>query len=218
VGERFAAKPGDMSLDRIARTEIQSEVEELSMQCNLIHQNLVARLIALTLLIGCFAELQISAQDFDGKATTSTGRSEPDKMSALLHTSSWGMTCGQTARLIVVNPIEPSERESQQMLFVQVVLFDANGAVIAESDEIAIPPGEIRSVDFNRDAISLAGEPGSGRLQVRAQVRYRSFFLVDRTRAIGFPASLELIDNLTGQTQATGRWWIRLSRVSEPGL
>lgn len=188
------------------------------MQCNLIHQKLVARFIALTLLIGCLAELKISAQGSDGKATTSTSRSEPDEMTALLHTSSWGMTCGQTARLSVINPNESSEREPRPMLFVQVVLFDANGAVIAESDEIAIPPGEIRSVDFNRDAISLAGEPDSGRLQVRAQVRYRSFFLVDRTRAIGFPAALELIDNITGQTQATGRWWVRLSRATEPGV
>lgn len=85
------------------------------------------------------------------------------------------------------------------MVFVQVMLFDASGAVIANSDEITIPPGEFRSVDFSFDDLSLAADL-AGRVQTRAQVRYKSFFLVDRTRAIGFPTSIELIDAGTGHT------------------
>jgi hypothetical protein len=40
------------------------------------------------------------------------------------------------------------------------------------------------------------------RVQTRAQVRYRSFYLVDRTGAIGFSPSLELIDASTSITTA----------------
>jgi hypothetical protein len=76
--------------------------------------------------------------------------------------------------------------------------------VIAAGDEITLEPGEFHSFDFNRDDIGLAGEPGTGRLQVRTEVRCRTFSIVDRTRITPeeIPTSLELIDNRTGKTTA----------------
>ncbi|MCM3900159.1 MAG: hypothetical protein ND866_00480 [Pyrinomonadaceae bacterium] len=145
-----------------------------------------ARLAALALLALCLVHPQARAQE---------------EAAFVFHTSSWGMVGGQTARFSVFNQIEPSERERLGPVFIQVMLFDASGAVIATSDEIAIPPGEFRSVDFNRDDLPVSHEPG-GRVQTRAQVRYRSFYLVDRTRAVGFAPSIELIDNSTGRTTA----------------
>jgi hypothetical protein len=171
------------------------------MHSNLIRHHSIIRLAAFVLLVVCFAEQQICVQESEANAATATGGHEPDEVTSVLHTTSWGMTGGQKARISVVNPNEPSQQE-RRIIFIRVVLFDAGGAVIAESDEVAIPPGEFRSVDFNRDAIPLPGEPGSGRLQTRAQVHYRSFFLVDRTRVVGLPTSTELIDNSTGRTAA----------------
>ena len=139
------------------------------------------RLAALTLLALGFVQTQVRAQE---------------EVSIVFHTISWGMVRGQTARFTVFNPNEPSDRERREV-FVQVTLVDARGAAIAQSDEIAIPPGAFRSVDFKRADLPVAGE----RVQTRAQVGYRSFYLVDRTRAIGFsPASIELIDDDTGHT------------------
>jgi hypothetical protein len=146
----------------------------------------IIRFAALTLLALCFVQPQVHAQE---------------EVSFVFHTISWGMVRGQTARFTVFNPNEPVKTElTRQVTLVEVMLLDARGAVIAQSDEIVIPPGEFRSVDFNRDDLSLAGDL-AGRAQTSAQIRYRSFYLVDRTRAIGFPpTSIELIDDVTGQT------------------
>jgi hypothetical protein len=143
----------------------------------------VLRLAALAMLAVCIFQPQVRAQG---------------EVSFVFHTISWGMDRGQTARFTVGNPNEPVKTElTRQVSFVQVMLLDARGAVIAQSDEIAIPPGEFRSIDFKRADLPVAGE----RAQTRAQVRYRSFYLVDRTRAIGFfPTSIELIDDATGHS------------------
>ena len=141
------------------------------------------QLAALTLLAVGFVHTQVRAQE---------------EVSLVFHTISWGMARGQTARFTIFNPNEPVKTElTRQVTFVEVMLLDARGAVIAQSDEIAVPPGAFRSVDFKRADLPVAGE----RVQTRAQIRYRSFYLVDRTRAIGFsPTSIELIDDDTGHT------------------
>ena len=153
------------------------------MRSGYIHHVSIIRLVALALLVLCLFQPKVRAQE---------------EVSLVFHTISWGMARGQTARFTIFNPIEPVNTElTRQITLVEVMLMDARGAVIAQSDEITIPPGEFRSVDFKRDDLPVAGE----RAQMRAQVRYRSFYLVDRTRAIGFPpASIELIDNDTGHS------------------
>jgi hypothetical protein len=164
------------------------------MQIKLIRRKTTIGVVAVALfLVGQTVE-QTPAQEPAGS------RGNPDEVTALLHTTAWGLTRGQTARLSVVNPNAPSERE-RRTIFVQVTLVDQEGDRLAGSDEVAIESGEIRSIEFTRDALPLAGEPGSGRLQIRARVRYRFLALVDRTGQ-GFPPSVELIDNATGITAA----------------
>jgi hypothetical protein len=137
----------------------------------------IIRLAGLTLLALCFIQPQVQAQE---------------EVSFVFHTISWGMVRGQTARFTVFNPNEPVKTEmTRQITIVEVMLLDARGAVIAQSDEIAIPPGAFRSVDFRRDDLPLAG----ARAQTRAQVRYRYFSNVDRTQLTVFPTSIELIDD-----------------------
>src|SRR5262245_17644787 len=148
-----------------------------------IHHVSIIRLGALALLVLCLVQSQARAQE---------------EVSFVFHTISWGMGRGQTARFTIFNTNEPVNTElTRQVSLVEVMLLDARGAVIAQSDEVAIPPRAFRSVEFKRDNLPVAGE----RAQMRAQVRYRSFYLVDRTRAIGFPsASIELIDDDTGHS------------------
>jgi hypothetical protein len=174
-------RPGSVCSEMTARTESPRDVKEFKMRVNLICHNSIIRLAALATLVLCLVQPKVRAQE---------------EVSLVFHTISWGMVRGQTARFTVFNPNVPSELE-RRMIFVQVTLLDARGAVIAQSDEIAIPPGAFRSVDFKRADLPVAGE----RAQTRAQIRYRSFYLVDRTRAIGFPStSIELIDDDTGHT------------------
>lgn len=153
------------------------------MRSGYIHHVSIIRLGALALLALCLVKSQVRAQE---------------EVSLVFHTISWGMGRGQTARFTIFNPNETVNTEmTRQVTLVEVMLMDARGSVIAQSDEIAIPSGAFRSVDFKRGDLPVAGE----RAQMRAEVRYRSFYLVDRTRAIGFPtASIELIDDDTGHS------------------
>lgn len=129
-----------------------------------------------------------------------------------------GLAYGQSLRISVFNPLEPAEPgedgQKHKMLFA-VTLLNADGREIARSDEITLDPGAFHFFDFNRAALPLAGEARTGRVQVRAQVRYRTFQLLDRTPLRGRPTSIELIDNSTGTTTAV---WVTIGffEVKEP--
>jgi hypothetical protein len=107
----------------------------------------------------------------------------------------FGLASGETVRFMTFVPNDPvSTEQTRQVSFVQVLLMDATGTQIAQSDEIAIPPGESRSIDFNRNDLPL-----TGRMQIRARVRYRTFSLIDRTQ-FSATTSIELLDTATGRT------------------
>src|SRR5262245_40577342 len=166
------------------------------MRDKLTHHRRIIWLAAFALIVSSLFQQQARAQE---------------EVSIVFHTISWGMVRDQTARFTVANPNQPSEQE-HRMIFFQVKLFDTLDRLIAKSDELAILPGKFRSIDFKRDDLSLAGE-FSGRVQTRAQIRYRSFPIVDRSSLIVFPTSIELIDDYTGQTKL-----LISQNLNEPGL
>lgn len=88
----------------------------------------------------------------------------------------------------------------------RVKLFERYGSLIAQSPDLVIPPGEFRSFDIDRDALTLPGEPGTRRLQVRIRVETTTAdpsSLTTDPRASGpLVGSFELIDNGTGRTTA----------------
>ncbi len=111
------------------------------------------------------------------------------------------LSLGQTLRISVVNPHEPAG-PGKPVVFTAMIRR-ANGSVIARSDEITLAPGEFHSFDFNRADLPLAGEAGTGRLQVRSEIRRRFFpGTAARSSQGNFPGVIELVDNLTGKTQA----------------
>ena len=143
---------------------------------------LIGRIAQVALIALCLFNPQVRAQQ---------------EVSFVFHTISWGMVRDQTARFNVFNSNEPSESGRPRIISIQVTMFDASGAEIARSDDIAIPPGEFRSVDIKFDDLHITGGP---RVQTRAQIRYRSFQIIDRTQLQVWPTSIELIDDLTGGT------------------
>ena len=70
--------------------------------------------------------------------------------------------------------------------------------------EVALAPGQSHSFDFKRADLPAAGEPGTGRLQVRSAIQRRFFpGIVSRISAgtvDRFPGALELVDQGTGTT------------------
>jgi hypothetical protein len=83
-----------------------------------------------------------------------------------LDSLSWGISGRQTARVSVLNP-GPAEG-SVGTVRARIQILDAEGEVIAQSNEIEVAPGKIRFWDVPREQLP-AGEP-TGRIQVRARI------------------------------------------------
>src|SRR4030095_11273878 len=138
------------------------------------------RVAAFVLVALSFFQLPASAQ-----------RSQ-NEISRIGATALIGLARGERLRFTAFNPsTTESSQEHNEPVRMQLRLYDATGEVIAESPEVVIPPGEFRFVDFNRDDLPIAGEPGTQRAQVRTQPLWG---LRSRGR-IQISTSLEIIDN-----------------------
>lgn len=120
-----------------------------------------------------------------------------------------GLVYGQSLRINALNPLAPAapgEDDRKYKAQFAITLFNENGGVIARSDEITLDPGEFHSFVFNRADLPLAGEHGTGRLQMRGEVRRRFFPGITSTISQGesnnFRATVEIVDNGTGKTLA----------------
>lgn len=109
---------------------------------------LIAQLATLALIALCFLQAQVRAQ----------GMTEQVLVSPPV-----GLAPGQSGRITLWV-------RDHSLMRAQVKLHDERGAVVAQSDEATIPAGQFRSFNFNRSDIPLAGEAGTGRVQVRASV------------------------------------------------
>jgi hypothetical protein len=100
-------------------------------------------------------------------------------LTALCLAQSQARAQGMTKQILVSPPVGLAPGQSARITLwvrdvslvgAQVKLHDERGAVIAQSYEATIPAGQFRSFNFNRSDIPLAGEAGTGRVQVRASV------------------------------------------------
>src|SRR5262245_65962475 len=120
--------------------------------------NRMATIVLLTVLsFQLTAGTQPLAQD---NTTTKTGA-----------TALVALAPGDTLRFTAFNPAPAGE--VGEPISMQMRLYNEQGRVIAKSAEVTIPPGEFRTISFKRDELSLAGEPGTGILQVRTVPLWR---------------------------------------------
>ena len=128
-----------------------------------------------------------------------------------------GIIPGQTLRFTVFNPNQPDSRGGhREPLSARLLVTQADGSYIAESGELSIPPGEFRFFDFNRSALPVPGETGTGRLQVRVVLGGTfSLTFTGQTTSGTLWTSWELVDNATGKTElyapTTSVWYLRNS-------
>lgn len=54
---------------------------------------------------------------------------------------------------------------------VSAAVIDQDGQVLARTAGVDVHPGQFRTLDFSRAALPAAGDPASGRLQVRTTLR-----------------------------------------------
>jgi len=168
------------------------------------HRITIIPVAALALLTLCFFQAKILAGEpariVQAGTTISALQSNPNDDGVVILSSSipLGMGRGQTMRFTLFNPPN-SQREP---LRVHVNIYDQSGNLIAESAEATIPPGEFRSFDFNRSNIPLAGDTGTGRLQVRGTI-----FVIEHKDVNGvirdqFPTAIEVLDSRMGIGQS----------------
>jgi hypothetical protein len=154
-------------------------------------KHIVIRQSMIVALIGMVALSTVGAAREDGSPTEIE-----EFANAVL-----SLTPAQTLRISVANPLE-QEGPGEPVTFTATI-YTPNGHVIARSDEIMLAPGEFHSFDVKRADLPLAGEPGTGRLQVRGEIQRRFFSgLPSRISQGRFPGMFEIVDNATGKTVA----------------
>jgi hypothetical protein len=160
------------------------------MHSDFIRRTRTYRLAALVLLALCFTQLPTRARQSSG------GEIE-------LQSFSLGLVHGQKARITVSND------DSARAIQVTLRIWDSNGNQLAQR-EVVIPPDGFRSMDVDRDDISLPGESPTGRLQMLVDV---SLFVRDARPSSFSPATAELIDNSTGETTVAHHIGLRHEHV-----
>jgi hypothetical protein len=160
-------------------------------------RNTITKLITISMVVAMAVAGSLA---MEGRAGASGPAAPQNNLKQIaLFSPPIGFIPGQTLRFSVRNPNAPAR--GSEPARVQVRLYDAQGNVLAQSEEKAVPAGQFRSFDFNRDDLRLAGEPATGRLQVRAGVGALVSVGGSSTWFDHAPVSMELIENSTGKTE-----------------
>lgn len=107
-----------------------------------------------------------------------------------------GFIPGQRLSFSVLNPPEAGGAPVRA----QAYIYDATGHLITRSAEVDLGPDQVHTFRFNHDDLPVAGEPRTGRVQVRAVIQ---FVLSDGSvRPVKYlPVWLAVVDNRTGATK-----------------
>ena len=155
-------------------------------------RNAITKLVTITLAVAAMAVLGSSGMA--GRAVASGSAASQNNLKQIgLFSPPIGFVHGETLRISVVNPNSPDIIIGTP-INAHVKVFDAAGRPLAESEEAVLPPGKIHNFDFNRDDLQVAGEPGTGRLEVRAEIHYRYIERKGQIPPNHFPVSVELGD------------------------
>lgn len=103
-----------------------------------------------------------------------------------------GLAPGQTLRLNVTN----NQPRTKPSILARIVVHNAKGFVLAQTDDATIPAGESRPFNFNLDNLKSAGEPGVA-LSFELQIAAADGNQVDANRALQLSA--DLIEQSTGK-------------------
>lgn len=181
---------------------------------------LIAKLAALALLTFCFVQPPIGARATEASAgLMPSPAATPPASQRYVDVPPVGFVFGQTLRLSVAHVgTDTEQNQTPPNVRVGVWLLDASGRTIAQSAEVPISRHEFRSINFDRAPLHLVGEPGTGRLQVRARLVMNvaaPYQFTDNPQAAQglLVPSLEIVNNSTGQTAALQEQQQRYNRM-----
>jgi hypothetical protein len=141
--------------------------------------------------------LIIIAMAVAAMAITGSSRGDANVVNTFLYSvPSFGIAPEQTVRFSVANP--RTQEEGTEPVQVQAYIYDSLGRLVSQTDPVEVRPDQFRSLDFKRDDMRVAGEEGTGRVQVRAVIQV---VLMDGSvRPVNLSVSMEVMDNRTGGT------------------
>ena len=113
-----------------------------------------------------------------------------------------GLVPGQSLRLSVANT-PPPRSAGPWPVRMTVRVFDQRGRQLDSSAALLVRDGMTAWWSLSRDAIGLAGESGSGRLQVRVETRLEADPTPAAEKRLLF-LTLELVNDLTGESGMIG--------------
>lgn len=151
----------------------------------------ITKLITITMAAAAIAVLGSNAIARRASAYGSAGSQNNLKQIALF-SPPISFVSGETFRVSVVNP--NAMEQGSARVNGKVKLFDASGRLLAESEEVVLPPNQTRNFDFLRDDLHVVGEPVTGRLEVRAEIHYRYIESRGQISPNHFPVTVELGD------------------------
>jgi hypothetical protein len=96
--------------------------------------------------------------------STPTAQTAADAV-LLIEFGAHGIVPGQVLRATLTN------LRAGRTLRVASTVLDANGQVLARTGNLDVPAGQFRMLDVSRADLAPAGDPGTGRLQVRTALR-----------------------------------------------
>jgi hypothetical protein len=111
---------------------------------------------------------------------------------------SLGVAPGETARISLTLRRLANPQSPEAPVSARIQLLDTEGRVISQSDEIRVEPGQTRFWDAPRNLIPVAGEPGTGRLQLRTRMLVTTLSTDFDSESL--MPTIEVLDSLTGST------------------
>jgi hypothetical protein len=175
-------------------------------------RNTITKLIAITMAVAAIAIIGSSLTAGRARAAGQQDGGLQLEMSRSLRHALYGFIPGQSLSCSVANT--PTQEEGGGPVRVQAYIYDSFGKLLSRTDPVEVPEGQFRTLRFNRDELPLAGEPDTGRVQVRAVIQVA--FMDGSVRPFRLPVSIELVDNRTGATIG-GSYSTGYVKVSDDG-
>jgi hypothetical protein len=175
-------------------------------------RNTFTKLIGLTMALTVMVAIgSIWTPERAGATSQTAAESNTEILIKVLDGPPIGIVPDQTLRFCVAN-LSTTE-EGNGPVRAQAYVYDSRGNLVSQSDPVEVPHGQFSNFDFTRDDLAAAGEPGTGRVQVRARFIYRGSSS-EQISPDNLLTSMEIFDNRTGRTTGyqTGYiGWIKIS-------
>ena len=154
-------------------------------------RNTITKLIAITLAMAAIAVIGSICWTTEAQHT---------RLIIATDQSIYGFIPGQSLSFSVANT--RTQEEGGGPVRVQAYIYDSYGNLLSQTDPVEVPPRQVRTIRFNRDDLRVAGELGTGRVQVQTDFQFQA----DANQSFSpedLSFTMELVNNSTGATAGT---------------